>query len=100
MAKTKLSSALLEHAATGKAAPEAASLPEQLTPPVKASRANPGRSPSDVNISAYFPAEVKAALRIVQAKTGKNVKQLLGEALNDIFRKYNVTAAYDDQKQL
>ena len=66
MAKTKLSSALLEQAATG-------------------------RSALDVT-----PMR-KAALRIVQAKTGKNVKQLLGEALNDIFRKYNVTAAYDQE---
>jgi hypothetical protein len=44
----------------------------------------------EVNISAYFPAEVKAALRITQAKTGKNVKQCLAEALADYFRKYNV----------
>ncbi len=97
MAKTKLSSALLEQAATGRTAPDVMP-PQQAAADPKASRANPGRSPSDVNISAYFPAEVKAALRIVQAKTGKNVKQLLGEALNDIFRKYNVTAAYNDQE--
>lgn len=44
----------------------------------------------EVNISAYFPAEVKSALRLVQAKTGKNVKQCLAEALADYFRKYNV----------
>ena len=46
--------------------------------------------PGEVNISAYFPAEVKSALRIVQAKTGHNVKQCLAEALSDYFRKYNV----------
>lgn len=95
MAKTKLSSALLEQAAAGRSAPDV--IPPQGVENSKVGRANPGRSPSDVNISAYFPAEVKAALRIVQAKTGKNVKQLLGEALNDIFRKYNVTAAYDQE---
>lgn len=44
----------------------------------------------EVNISAYFPAEVKASLRIVQAKTGNNVKDCLAEALRDLFRKYNV----------
>ena len=44
----------------------------------------------EVNISAYFPSEVKSALRLVQAKTGKNVKQCLAEALADYFRKYNV----------
>jgi len=44
----------------------------------------------EVNISAYFPAEVKASLRLVQAKTGNNVKDCLGEALRDLFRKHNV----------
>lgn len=46
--------------------------------------------PGEVNISAYFPAEVKSALRMAQAKTGKNVKQCLAEALQDFFRKHNV----------
>lgn len=49
--------------------------------------------PGEVNISAYFPAEVKAALRMAQAKTGKNVKQCLAEALQDFFRKHNVPVA-------
>lgn len=79
-------------------------------PPPVASRASPAAAatapsspvplqmrqihkPGEVNISAYFPAEVKAALRMVQAKTGKNVKQCLAEALQDFFRKYNVPVA-------
>ena len=49
--------------------------------------------PGEVNISAYFPSEVKAALRMAQAKTGKNVKQCLAEALQDFFRKHNVPVA-------
>lgn len=48
------------------------------------------RKPGEVNISAYFPAEVKSSLRMVQAKTGNNVKQCLAEALTDYFRKHNV----------
>jgi hypothetical protein len=44
----------------------------------------------EVNISAYFPAEMKASLRLVQEKTGNNVKQCLGEALCDLFKKHNV----------
>ena len=44
----------------------------------------------EVSISAYFPAEVKAALRMVQAKTGCNLKDCLAEAVHDLFRKYNV----------
>lgn len=49
----------------------------------------------EVNISAYFPAEVKASLRMVQAKTGYNVKNCLAEALRDLFRKHNVPVSVD-----
>ena len=49
----------------------------------------------EVNISAYFPAEVKASLRMVQARTGNNVKECLGEALRDLFRKHNVPVSVE-----
>ena len=49
----------------------------------------------EVNISAYFPSEVKASLRMVQAKTGNNVKDCLAEALRDLFRKYNVPVSVE-----
>lgn len=49
----------------------------------------------EVNISAYFPAEVKASLRMVQAKTGYNLKNCLAEALNDLFRKHNVPVSVE-----
>lgn len=49
----------------------------------------------EVNISAYFPAEVKASLRMVQAKTGNNVKECLTEALRDLFRKHNVPVSVE-----
>ena len=45
----------------------------------------------EANISAYFPAEVIASLRMVQAKTGHNVKDCPGEAQRDLFRKHNVS---------
>jgi hypothetical protein len=43
-----------------------------------------------VNVSAYFPREVKSSLRLVQAKRGGKVQDLLAEALNLLFAKYNV----------
>ena len=49
----------------------------------------------EVNISAYFPAEVKASLRMVQAKTGYNVKDCLAEALRDLFRKHDVPVSVE-----
>lgn len=49
----------------------------------------------EVNISAYFPAEVKASLRMVQAKTGYNLKDCLAEALRDLFTKHNVPVSLE-----
>ncbi len=49
----------------------------------------------EVNISAYFPAEVKASLRMVQAKTGYNLKECLAEALRDLFRKHKVPVSVE-----
>ncbi len=51
--------------------------------------------PGEVNISAYFPAEVKASLRMVQAKTGYNLKHCLAEALRDLFQKHNVPVSVE-----
>ena len=43
-----------------------------------------------INVSAYFPSEVKSSLRLVQAKRGGKVQDLLAEALNLLFAKYSV----------
>lgn len=58
--------------------------------PVEAPKVRQIHKEGEVNISAYFPAEVKASLRMVQAKTGYSVKDCLAEALRDLFRKHNV----------
>lgn len=50
---------------------------------------------SEVNDSAFFPAEVKASLRMVQAKTGRNVKECLTEAQQDPLRKHNVPVSVE-----
>jgi hypothetical protein len=74
--------------------PPSAKIAPAPEPPRPVARAEPPKrmvhKPGEVNISAYFPAEVKSALRLVQAKTGNNVKQCLAEALADYFRKHNV----------
>lgn len=58
--------------------------PAKTSPPPAVSREG------KVNVSAYFPSEVKASLRLVQAKRGGKVQDLLAEALNLLFAKYNV----------
>jgi hypothetical protein len=43
------------------------------------------------HIGAYLDLGYRRGLRLVQAQTDKDLQQLLAEALNDLFRKYNVT---------
>ena len=41
-------------------------------------------------VGAYFPPEVKRSLRMVQAQRGGQLQDIIGEALNLLFAKYNV----------
>jgi hypothetical protein len=44
-----------------------------------------------VMISAYMPKEVRASFRLIQAKhPEKQIQDLMAEAFNDLFAKYNV----------
>lgn len=42
------------------------------------------------NITAYLSPDYKASLRLIQARTGGSLQGLIAEALNDLFRKYDV----------
>jgi len=74
--------------------------PPSASPPIRTKKTPPPRTihkPGEVNISAYFDPEVKAALRHVQAKTGKNIKACLAEALQLLFRRYNVAVTVSEE---
>lgn len=44
-----------------------------------------------VNVTGYFDPDVKKSIRLIQAKhPDRTVQDLLAEALNDLFAKYNV----------
>jgi hypothetical protein len=54
-------------------------------------------SPATVLIGAHFPPEVRRVLFLIQAEQvnqGKNLKQLLGEAINDLCVKYHKPQPY------
>ncbi len=59
-------------------------------PPVTAPSAVQASRAGKVNISGYFPPEVKSSLRLVQAKNGGKIQDLVAEALNLLFAKYGV----------
>jgi hypothetical protein len=42
-----------------------------------------------IHIGAYLDPDFKTSLRLVQARTGKNIQALLAEALNDLFRSHS-----------
>ncbi|ERV70180.1 TPA: hypothetical protein NR963_004194 [Pseudomonas aeruginosa] len=63
---------------------------ERAGVPVVTPQARQVHKEDEVNISAYFPADVKSCLRMVQSRNGKNVKDCLAEALLDLFIKHDV----------
>jgi hypothetical protein len=53
-----------------------------------------------VLIGGHFSPEVRRALLLVQAEpknTGRNLKQLLGEAINDLCAKYGKPQPYSGE---
>ena len=86
----------------GAALAQAAKSPTAAKPRIveEAPRKSTGASPDKakayragrVNITGYFEPAVKQSLRLIQAKhrPESNVQDLLAEALDDLFAKYNV----------
>lgn len=42
------------------------------------------------NLTAYLSQDYKRNMRLIQAKTGRSLQDLIAEALNDLFAKYDV----------
>jgi hypothetical protein len=84
--------AQLQHA-TGRA--PATAVPTSLTPPATqpaAPRPVSVRPPSRqgmIHIGAYLHPDFKTSLRLVQARTGKDIQTLIADALNELFRAHN-----------
>jgi len=54
----------------------------------------PKAKPATVLIAAHYPPDVRRVLKFLEAETGKNLKELLGEAINDLAAKYGKTEPY------
>jgi hypothetical protein len=79
--QTPLTEALAN--AAGRPVPHA-ELPD---PPAKPTSGRAGL----INVTGYFRPEVRASIHLIQASHPKrSVQDLLGEALDDLFAKYNV----------
>lgn len=59
------------------------------SPKQKDATAAKGRE-GKIHVGAYLDPAFRKSLRMVQAQTDSDMQELLSEALNDMFRKYNV----------
>lgn len=55
---------------------------------------SPKAKPATVLIAAHYSPDVRRVLKFLEAETGKNLKQLLGEAINDLAAKYGKPEPY------
>ena len=82
----------LESAAKGPDVLPRGEIPAQTRRVGANSGAKPGRA-GKVNVTGYFHPDVKRSLMMIRLrsdKTGVRDQDLLAEALNDLFAKYNV----------
>lgn len=52
-----------------------------------------------VPVAAHYPPEVRKILKMIAAEKGKSLKQVLGEAINDLCSKYNKPQPYSDDEE-
>ncbi len=68
-----------------------------VQPPARAPKPGSPDAPATVLIGGHYAPEVRRALLLVQAEpqnNGKNLRQLLGEAINDLCAKYGKPQPY------
>jgi hypothetical protein len=74
--------------ATGHAS-VAAKVRQSVSPTMEPTEAKAPSREGKIHIGAYLDPDFKTSLRLVQARTGKNIQALLAEALNDLFRSHS-----------
>jgi hypothetical protein len=70
----------------------AAAAPAPASPGTAVPRPAPAKASSregSIHIGAYLHPDFKSSLRLVQARTGKDIQSLLADALNELFRAHN-----------
>jgi hypothetical protein len=76
--------------ATGRAAGSSVAAPvQQPSPEVPPASAKAPSREGKIHIGAYLHPDFKTSLRLVQARTGKDIQALLADALNELFRAHN-----------
>lgn len=78
----------------------AQSLQQAATPAPETKKSRGASPPTEtektVLIAAHFPPEVRRVLKLIEADSGKNLKQLLGEAINMLAANYGKPEPYKE----
>ena len=92
-----LQNALNTSSGKAKLSPPTSSKPSKATAAPVATDRPPSRA-GQVNISAWLDRDFKKSLRLVQARKVENasLQDLMAEALNDLFTKYDVPTVNQD----
>jgi hypothetical protein len=85
------------NSSSGRTAPVAVADRPVVAPSTRAARKQPTRA-EQVNMSAWLHKDFKKSIRLVQAKKTENatLQDLMAEAFNDLFSKYNVPAVNEE----
>lgn len=92
---TKTSSLQAALKQNGSRKEQAEASPQAATSPASTAIRSPGRE-GKKNVSAWLDPGYKRSLMMVRAITDKETQDLIGEALNDLFAKYNVPQVRKD----
>ncbi len=64
--------------------------PQEESEPKSTLTPTPKSREGKAHIGAYLDPDFRKSIRMVQAQTDRDMQELISEALNDLFRKYNV----------
>jgi hypothetical protein len=94
MSKMQNLQSALERSTGRTTKPEPVATPPVIAPVGEGVKTGSGRPPSrqgQFNLSSWQPLAFKSSLRLVQARKGNaTIQDLMAEALNDLFIKYDV----------
>lgn len=87
--------AALQRALKGQTASVTEPAEAETAPPVAALTYKAPSRAGKTNITAYLSPDYKASLRLIQARRNVSIQDLMAEALNDLFAKYDVPTISD-----
>ena len=75
----------------------AAGKAQPVAPATQTVKKASNRKPGAVLIAAHYDREARRVLKLIEADTDRNLRQLLGEAINDLAAKYGKPQPFHEE---